>query len=67
MIACPRFTLIGRPIASNASSLVILYNNSFFTNNNNSIVDVYHHLKGNTAWLDRKPFKLGEDGIIYII
>ena len=67
VIACPRFTLIGRPIASNASSLVILYNNSFFTNNNNSIVDIYHHLKVNTAWLDRKPFKLGEDGIIYII
>ena len=53
-IACPGFTLVGRPIISRASSLAILYNNSLLSNNV-SIVDVYQHLKKNTSWLNTKP------------
>jgi hypothetical protein len=62
-IACPGFTLIGRPIVSNASSLIIVYNNSVITNNI-SIVDVHRYLIENTAWFNRKPIKLGTDGVI---
>jgi hypothetical protein len=51
-IACPEFTLVGRPIISSATSLVILYNNSLLTSNI-SVVDVYRHLKENTSWLSR--------------
>lgn len=53
-IACPRFTLIGRPIISTPSSLVIMYNNSLFTNKI-PVVDVYRHLKENTSWFSTKP------------
>lgn len=64
VITCPRFTLIGRPIISSISSLIIFNNDSVFTNNA-SIFDVYRYLRENTAWFDRKPFKLGADGVIY--
>lgn len=53
-IACPGFTLVGRPIISSSSSLVILYNNSLFTASI-SVVDVYQYLKKNTSWFNRKP------------
>ena len=32
-IACPRFTLVGRPVVSIAPSIVILYNNSLLASN----------------------------------
>jgi hypothetical protein len=53
-IACPGFTLVGRPKISSAPSLVILYNNSILTSNI-SVVDVYRHLKENTSWFNTKP------------
>lgn len=66
VVTCPRFTLIGRPSVSNNTSLVILHNNTLL-NNNMAILDVYHYLKENTAWFDRKLFKLGTDGVIYFV
>ncbi|CAF3157799.1 unnamed protein product [Rotaria sp. Silwood2] len=35
-VACPGFTLVGRPVTSNASSLVILHNNATMHTNNSS-------------------------------
>ena len=53
-IACPGFTLVGRPMISSAPLLRVLYNNSQLTNNI-SAVDVYQHLKENTSWFNTKP------------
>ena len=53
-VICPGFTLVGRPMISSASSLVVLYNNSQFTNNM-SAVNFYQHLKENTSWFNTKP------------
>lgn len=64
VISCPGFTLTGRPIISNVSSLIVLRNDALVISNI-SIIDVYRHIKENTAWFDRKPLKLGIDGIIY--
>ena len=62
-IACPGYTLVGRPIMSHASSLVILYNNSLLTNNI-SVVDVYRHLKENTSWFNTKPGEQRMDALM---
>ena len=53
-IACPGFTLVGRPITSSTSSLVILFNNTLLTTNI-SVLNVYQHLAENTSWFETKP------------
>ena len=50
-IACPGFTLVGRPIPSSVPSLVIMHNNSLLTDKI-SVVNVYQHLKENTSWFN---------------
>ena len=62
-IACPGYTLVGSPIPSNASSLVIQYKNSFLMNNI-SVVDVYKHLHENTSWFNTNSSEKRIDGII---
>lgn len=62
-IACPGFTLVGHPIISSPPSLVILNNNTLFKNNI-SVVDVYHHLKENTSWFNRKPEEQNMEGLL---
>jgi len=63
-IACPGFTLTGRPIVSNATSLTILYNNSRLLTDNIAIVDVYKHLKENTTWFNTKPGEQRMEGLM---
>ena len=46
-VACPGFTLVGRPITSNTSSLTLLYNNSVM-NINKSVVDIHQYMIRNT-------------------
>ena len=48
-IACPGFTLVGRPIVSNTSSLITLYHSSLLPSNI-SVVNVYQYLTKNTTW-----------------
>ena len=57
-IACSGFTLVGRPVTSNLSSLTIFYNNSILTNNI-SIVNVYQYIMENTTWFKAKL--IGQD------
>ncbi|CAF4062180.1 unnamed protein product [Rotaria sp. Silwood2] len=52
-IACPGFSLMGRPIEQSSPSVVILYNNTLFLNNI-SVVDVHRHITGNSTWSKRK-------------
>jgi len=52
-IACPGFSLTGRPIEKVVPSVVILYNNNL-TLNNISVLDVHRHIKGNSSWSKRK-------------
>jgi hypothetical protein len=51
-VACPGFTLIGRPVTSNASSLVILYNSGVLTNNI-SVMDVHQYITENMTWFKK--------------
>jgi hypothetical protein len=62
-IACPGFTLVGRPIISSVPSLVIIYNNSLLANNI-SVVNVYQHLKENTSWFHTKPGEERMEGLM---
>lgn len=52
VIACPEFTLLGHPILSNGSSLILWYNSSMLTTNI-SVVDVHKYLYTNSTWLKR--------------
>ena len=52
VIACPEFTLLGHPISSNASSLIIWYNSSMLTINI-SVMDIHQYLHTNNTWLNR--------------
>lgn len=54
-MACPGFTLVGRPIVSNTSSLITVYNSSLLPSNI-SVVDVFQYLTKNTTW-----FKTGSN------
>ena len=51
-ITCPGFTLVGRPVISNATSLVILYNTSVLAKNI-SVMNVHQHIIGNMTWFKR--------------
>ncbi|CAF2837436.1 unnamed protein product [Rotaria sp. Silwood2] len=62
IIACPGFTLVGRPVTSNASSLVILHHNGSFIKNI-SVMNVHQYItenmtrfKKNVAEQERKAF-----------
>jgi hypothetical protein len=46
IIACPGFTLVGRPITPNGSSLVILHHNGTFTRNI-SVMNVHQYITEN--------------------
>jgi hypothetical protein len=52
-IACPGFSLIGRPATSNTSSLVILTNGSLLTKNI-SVMNVHQYLTANMTWFKKK-------------
>lgn len=55
-VACPGFTLSGRPLISNASSLILWYNSSILPTNI-SVLDVHQYMTGNTTWLKRASDK----------
>jgi len=65
-IACLEFILVGHPITSNISSLVILLNNSLVTNNI-SDVNVHRYLIENTTWLKMKPVEQETNAIMSLI
>jgi hypothetical protein len=52
ILACPGFTLTGRPIPLNVSSLVLLYNSSMLTTNI-SVFDINQYITRNTTWFKR--------------
>ncbi|CAM4970324.1 unnamed protein product [Rotaria socialis] len=52
-VACPGFTLVGRPISSNTSSLIILHNNDVLTKNI-SVMNVHQYITKNMTWLKKK-------------
>lgn len=52
VVACPGFTLVGRPILRNTSSLVLWYKNSM-TNISIPVVDVHRYIIANTTWFKR--------------
>ena len=52
-IACPGFSLTGRPVEQRAPSVVILYNNTQLLNNV-SVLDVHRHLINSNAWSKQK-------------
>ncbi len=49
LTACPGFTLVGRPVTPNASSLVILHHNGKFTKNI-SVTTVHQYITENITW-----------------
>jgi hypothetical protein len=51
-IACPGFTLVGRPVTLNASSLVIFYNDSVITKNI-SVMNVHQYITKNMTWFKK--------------
>ena len=51
-VACPGFTLVGRPVISNTSSLVILYNSGVLAKNI-SVMNVHEHIIANMTWFKR--------------
>jgi hypothetical protein len=52
VITCPGFTLVGRPITPNVSSLVILYHNGSFTKNI-SVMNVHQYITENMTWFKK--------------
>jgi hypothetical protein len=52
IIACPGFTLVGRPVTPNASSLVILHQNGTFTKNI-SVMNVHQYITENMTWFKK--------------
>ena len=52
-VACPGFSLIGRPMEQSSPSVIILYNNTLFLNNI-SVLDIHHHITRDDGW-----FKVG--------
>ncbi|CAF3400745.1 unnamed protein product [Rotaria socialis] len=52
-VACPGFTLVGRPISSNTSSLIILHSNDVLTKNI-SVMNVHQYITKNMTWLKKK-------------
>lgn len=51
-IACPDFTLVGRPITPNMSSLVILHSSEVFTKNI-SVMNVHEYITENMTWFKK--------------
>ena len=51
-IECPGFTLIGRTIKSNVSSLVIMYNKGLLTKNI-SVINVHQYITQNMTWFKK--------------
>jgi hypothetical protein len=52
-IACPGFSLTGRPAQQVAPSVIILYNNTL-VRNNIFVLDVHCHITGNNTWSKTK-------------
>ncbi|CAF0919541.1 unnamed protein product [Adineta ricciae] len=52
IIACPGFTLVGRPVTPNLSSLVLLQDNGIFTKNI-SVINVHQHITENMTWFKK--------------
>ncbi|CAF3304957.1 unnamed protein product [Rotaria socialis] len=52
-VACPGFTLVGRPVSSNTSSLIILHSNDVLTKNI-SVMNVHQYITKNMTWLKKK-------------
>ncbi|CAF3371324.1 unnamed protein product [Rotaria socialis] len=52
-VACPGFTLVGRPISSNTSSLIILHSNDVLTKNI-SVMNVHQYITKNMTGLKKK-------------
>ncbi|CAF3285284.1 unnamed protein product [Rotaria sp. Silwood2] len=48
-VACPGFSLVGRPVTSNSSSLVILYNKGMLAKNI-SVMNVHRYITENMTW-----------------
>ncbi len=52
IIACPGFTLVGRPVTPNTPSLVILHHNGTFTKNI-SVINVHQYITENMTWFKK--------------
>jgi hypothetical protein len=52
IVACPGFTLVGRPVTPNASSLVILHHNGTFTKNI-TVMNVHQYITENMTWFKK--------------
>lgn len=48
-LACPGFSITGRPIDSYSPSVIIFYNNTASISNS-SVLDVHHHITNNYTW-----------------
>ncbi|CAF1477661.1 unnamed protein product, partial [Rotaria magnacalcarata] len=55
-VACPGFTLVGRPVSPNTSSLIILHSNDVLTKNI-SVMNVHQYITKNMTWLKKEDVR----------
>ena len=57
-VTCPGFTLVGRPVTTNASSLVILHKSEVFTKNI-SVMNIHEYIIENMTWFKKNVAERG--------